>query len=773
MVFQFFVILMLVLIVSTSILSFFSSNQMLTYSKEAIAASALTSLDAGCQITEYALRNQVQAAARLATSYDFYTYRLAEDYASLNREYQNISNARRLHRELSYMIRDIPGAYSCFFYLDNSDYVISTDKGIVPLREYESLDWIETALLQAEGGGGIQHPRLLATPPFSSARNPKEANNSLNVVSYIYPLNKLTTSTRGNIVINIREGQFGEFLNMLQYNSSQRGYVLLDQQGQAVSHSDETLFLTDLSEIERYRKILDSPQSSGYFQFEENGESFLCAYSDLEINGWIYVIDYSMDYLLNKGNIARRNMAVLAGATVLVGAIIIVFLVHWMTRPMRSLVLDLQKKDLLSGEKHNEITLLRTAFDQLNLERDSMNALLEKHKRNSDSLLVHDLLRGGVQNIRRGEAADDVFPWNYFAVAMVSVDHYWKYSSRENAETKAYHRLLFIDRCEQQPDSMRIRCDYLGDGQIALVMNMQQEMPAAKMVSLLEKIQMAAAEIFGQSVTIGYSKTGLGPESVPLLASQAESGVKRRLVEGCGSLIAWPGEDESSIEFIYPYQSERRILNYLSVGNKDGITQELAAIREVLCSTRSISYDNILFIYNKLLSAVLQHLNENKINLGVLSVNRGSLYTAIVSSDTLTEIEMHLGSFFEEMIDFMRLDPGPDDSSIHQRVLQYLGTLYLNDVDFEEAAADLGVSYSYLRKLVRDLTGRSLTEHINYLRIRDAKRLLRETDLSITQIADTVGYHNAQSVNRWFHKFEGISPKEYRKRAFPASDATH
>jgi YesN/AraC family two-component response regulator len=68
-----------------------------------------------------------------------------------------------------------------------------------------------------------------------------------------------------------------------------------------------------------------------------------------------------------------------------------------------------------------------------------------------------------------------------------------------------------------------------------------------------------------------------------------------------------------------------------------------------------------------------------------------------------------------------------------------------------------------MRKLFRDKLDTSVLDYINSIRIDNAKRLLKGTELTIQDIATKVGYQNIQSFNRFFKKFEGISPKEFRR----------
>ena len=87
---------------------------------------------------------------------------------------------------------------------------------------------------------------------------------------------------------------------------------------------------------------------------------------------------------------------------------------------------------------------------------------------------------------------------------------------------------------------------------------------------------------------------------------------------------------------------------------------------------------------------------------------------------------------------------------------------YKEDIDFEEAAANMGISYSYMRRVMKEDGDISIVDYVNRLRIKEAKRLLQTTELKTQEIAEQVGYHNVQSLNRFFKKYEGTTPNAVR-----------
>ena len=60
--------------------------------------------------------------------------------------------------------------------------------------------------------------------------------------------------------------------------------------------------------------------------------------------------------------------------------------------------------------------------------------------------------------------------------------------------------------------------------------------------------------------------------------------------------------------------------------------------------------------------------------------------------------------------------------------------------------------------------GKSPNEYIIELRLQFAKSLLDNTNISIKQVSEHVGYNDQYFFSRLFKKHIGISPQEYRKR---------
>ncbi len=94
---------------------------------------------------------------------------------------------------------------------------------------------------------------------------------------------------------------------------------------------------------------------------------------------------------------------------------------------------------------------------------------------------------------------------------------------------------------------------------------------------------------------------------------------------------------------------------------------------------------------------------------------------------------------------------------------EYIRLNYMNDISLLEVSQYIGINSGYLGQLFKKIKGQTLLEHITELRIKDAKRLLIETNLGINEISNKLGYSDVRSFIRYFKKYEEVTPGKYRK----------
>jgi len=113
-----------------------------------------------------------------------------------------------------------------------------------------------------------------------------------------------------------------------------------------------------------------------------------------------------------------------------------------------------------------------------------------------------------------------------------------------------------------------------------------------------------------------------------------------------------------------------------------------------------------------------------------------------------------------------QISPRREASSVEivNHVMIYLRENYDKQIDFSTIASMQAVSAPYLSKLFHDHAGMSPSKFLTDYRMQQAKRLLRETQLSIKEIANKVGYPDQFHFSKSFKNISGISPVQFREQ---------
>ena len=102
-----------------------------------------------------------------------------------------------------------------------------------------------------------------------------------------------------------------------------------------------------------------------------------------------------------------------------------------------------------------------------------------------------------------------------------------------------------------------------------------------------------------------------------------------------------------------------------------------------------------------------------------------------------------------------------------REIVGYLGEHFTEPLSLPAVAARFGLSPQYFSSFFRENFGRTFVQHVNSLRIEQAARLLRETDLPVMEIGFNVGFDNFSYFIKRFREVYGASPSNYRKNGIP------
>jgi AraC family transcriptional regulator len=108
--------------------------------------------------------------------------------------------------------------------------------------------------------------------------------------------------------------------------------------------------------------------------------------------------------------------------------------------------------------------------------------------------------------------------------------------------------------------------------------------------------------------------------------------------------------------------------------------------------------------------------------------------------------------------------PSPHLQRKIREVQVFLAQNLASDVDLNTIARQAALSPYYFTRQFTAMVGMPPYRYLIMLRIQRAALLLRESDLTVTQILHRVGFHSPSHFTTTFRRHMGMSPTDYRRR---------
>jgi len=187
-------------------------------------------------------------------------------------------------------------------------------------------------------------------------------------------------------------------------------------------------------------------------------------------------------------------------------------------------------------------------------------------------------------------------------------------------------------------------------------------------------------------------------------------------------------------EVIFPIQDEHGIIGYIMFG------QIYNTDHEELLQERMAEYGKDLG-HDRLLNALA---TLNPMNSKMISAINLLMQTCITHLLTNRIVRVNKNNFEESLV-------------------QYIDNNIGTEISIDDLCFYFGMSRSSFYELSKQCLGISIKKYIKRLRIEKAKKLLQDSDLSIAQISEQVGFLDYNYFMRVFKKETGLSCKEFRQ----------
>jgi two-component system response regulator YesN len=131
------------------------------------------------------------------------------------------------------------------------------------------------------------------------------------------------------------------------------------------------------------------------------------------------------------------------------------------------------------------------------------------------------------------------------------------------------------------------------------------------------------------------------------------------------------------------------------------------------------------------------------------------------------EIVDRMKKFASNIVSLLSKSDETSGKDMIEAVRLYINSHYQESLTLQTIAERFYIHPNYFSKRFKEKCGESFIDYLTSVRMKEATKLLRDTELKVQEIGERVGYEDSAYFGSVFRKAHGETPKQFRERRLP------
>mgnify|MGYP004531508785 FL=1 len=393
------------------------------------------------------------------------------------------------------------------------------------------------------------------------------------------------------------------------------------------------------------------------------------------------------------------------------------------------------------NEKNDDLEMIRTGIEKMHLKNSELQSSLSKKELELKRLIVRDILSFGRTDGNLNAVFED----------------------RTDSGEKIFQRIIFIGN---EKKAERSCADAVKNGSGIYFYKLESEYTDAEifLVRYARSLETMLDDIFNDilktiradicssaEITVGKAVDdvfGIKDSFLSAESAYYEKGEKK---------VAFSGEER----YMKAYPSAQlalfeKMLNEGQFREAETALGELKTLIEKshmhMFMKKCVMYE----LYNIFIKASYEYVGREADVIGSM-IDNHAFYE-------LKDINKAFEEFFAYISAFDESQLHKDNSDIVNRCCEFINSNFFEyDLSVQSISEALGILPNVLNRRMKKEIRMNVHEYISFVRMENAKYMLRNTNLPIKTIVENIGYIDVSSFGRKFRAHTGMSLSEYRK----------
>lgn len=652
-----------------------------------------------------------------------------------------------------------------YIYLNNY-HAVFTPSGVYvrpddffDLYHYEDVDpaqWKQGLL------GSIHRRETLPSKPFIG--NGKKSN----VITYLQsiPFDSFQHSL-GTAVILIDENEIAKMLERIPKQYGGWAYIS-DKDGHPIARVG-----IDDAQIQAMNIPQLINQQPGNIV---EGETLLIT-SKSTYNGWVYVVGLPKSVVLKQSVFIAKVTWTITISTLLLGIVAALLFAYRNSAPINRIVSVFREQTGHGGYKgKNAFDFLQGNISNLLASQRTLEEELKRQLPLLEDAFVKRLLKGEFDSLQEVQTLMHSLPSMNLKsetghVAIIRINGYSGLVSQEIIHELNAARLLIKKCLVDSSSSFQLNVTDIDSDKIGILMTLKEEAVHLEgenmtdnLSGLFEQLREYVKEEYRiqMTVAIGGSFQSLSDSSRSF--EEARGALDYSVFKEEAETIWYRDVIKESTTYYYPIDMELRMLNAVKIGE----LQEVHRIFEQLLAhnftERQLSAEMVQQLFGELKGTFFKLLQHSPFTDQAVSQGLKARIEHLQLSASLDRFRHDILELLEAFCSRVLKKKEDSTGEMISKIVDFLDEHYSDsDLNLYKISVDVELPEKYISQLFKDHTGENLSDYLEKIRIKKATDLLFNSQHTIDEISQYVGYNSAHAFRRAFKRVSGVSPSFYRK----------
>ncbi|MFC5451625.1 helix-turn-helix domain-containing protein [Paenibacillus aestuarii] len=649
-----------------------------------------------------------------------------------------------------------------YIYLNNYN-VIFTPSGVYvrpedyyDLFHYEGMNrdqWKQEIL------GKLHRREVLPSQPFNN--NGKKTN----VITYLQSLPfESFQHSLGTAVILIDENEIAKMLEHTLTQYSGWAYIS-DKEGRTIARVGiedaqiKALHVPDPIDGRTTHTLVD--------------DKTLLISSKSTFNGWKYVIGLPKSNVMKQSVFIAQVTWTITITTLLFGIVAALLLAYKNSAPINRIVTIFREQTGQAGYKaKNEYDFLQGNISTLLASQKSLEDELKQQQPLLEDAFLKRLLRGEFESLQEIRTLLDSMPNMKVKdasgyVAILRINGYSGLVSQEIIHELNAARLLMKKFLQELGSVLQINVTDMDSEKMAILITYDEadaSVAAEEIAAVFDRLREHVREEYRMHITIAIGNGFHALSDSSRSFEEARQALDYSVLLDEAQTCWYRCIIKESSSYYYPIDLELRMMNAVKIGELPEVRRIFDGLLEQNFAERQLSADMVMQLFGELKGTFHKLLQHNPFTDQALAEGLKPRVEQLQLSMSLERFRKEILGLLEAFCSRVLRKKEDSTGEMIHKIVSFLEQHYSDaDLNLYRVSVAVELPEKYISQLFKEQTGENVSDYLEKIRIKQATDLLFNSEHTIDEISQLVGYNSAHAFRRAFKRVSGVSPSSYRK----------